>query len=65
MFFVHVTKVSNSAFTNKSVNVQKLRVKSSQIILFSLSMEETEVNETLHKTTIQTTETKRCITEGS
>ena len=58
MFFVHVTKISNSAFTNKSVNVQKLRVKSSQIILFSLSMEETEVNELMKTISIYFSEDK-------
>ena len=58
MFFVHVTKVSKRAFTNKSVNVQKLRVKSSQIILFSLSMEETEVNELMKTISIYFSEDK-------
>ena len=58
MFFVHVTKISNSAFTNKSVNVQKLRVKSSQIILFSLSMEETDVNELMKTISIYISEDK-------
>ena len=58
MFFVHVTKVSNRAFTNKSVNVQKLRVKSSQIILFSLSMEEAVVNELMKTISIYISEDK-------